>query len=494
MYIAESGEYIPETFEEWVEIHGEPDYEDTYTDPDFNDELPIKVIDCTSVPYEDREDCIGLDQCVYETKKGKKCINYPNTAKAIAQANDLISVNGLLYSPDGAVSDRAMRKEISDSLIEAGWTDVLDSPTTHVLNTIKDTFHYDSLPVDKNVIPFANGDLHLINKHEWVFHKGEKKQCAYRLAVNFIEEDAPMPWFTTWVNDVFVQEDIATLQEIIGYCLVPITSAQEAFILVGEAGVGKSVLTYLLNSIFGNAYQELSIKELAQNRFYTSLVENKLVVYDDDLNTEALSETGTFKKLVTINQEITAERKFEQPHKFQPYCKIIANSNEMIQSLFDKTNGFYRRLHPLRVKSKDPNRRNIPDMPKYVASEREAIVRWALKGLQKVIANHYKISWSKRSKEFMEMEKDKGVPFPSFMETVFEFGEGKTTTEQIVKVFKNWCKQNAVQELSPRSLQNWIGANAEKYGIERSLVGERRVAGYSGLTIRSEWDTSRISL
>ena len=481
MIVTKNGESLPETLEEWIEIHGEPVYTDSghSTDTESTSLLPIAVVQCRTIPYEEREDCIGLDKCVYETKAGGKRINYPNTVQAIGQSNDLISVERILYSPDGAISDMKMRKDISDSLVMAGWTDVLDVPTTRILNSLKDTFHCDRLPVDKNVIPFANGDLH-IGEREWVFREGEKKQGAYRLSVNFLQEDLPMPWFSKWINDVFTAEDIATVQELLGYCLIPITTAQEAFILVGEAGVGKSVLTNLLASIFGNAYQELSIKELAQNRFYTSLVENKLVIY---------------KKLITANQEITAERKYEQPHKFLPYCTIIANSNDMIKTLYDDSDGFYRRLHPIHVKDKDPNRRNISNMAELVANEKEAITRWALKGLRRVIANNYKISWSKRSKEYMSAEKGKGLPFPDFIDTVFELGgDNAITTEQIAKAYKTWCRQNAIQELSVRRLQNWLGANAEKYNIKKTSIGERRLKGYSGLTVRSEWDSSRISL
>lgn len=496
MIVTKNGESLPETLEEWVEIHGEPVYTDSThsTETESTSPLPVRVVQCHIVPYEERADCIGLDKCVYETKAGGKRINYPNTVQAIGQSNNLISVERILYSPDGVISDMKMRKDISDSLVMAGWTDVLDAPTTHILNSLKDTFHYDSLPVNKNVIPFANGDLH-IGKREWVFREGEKKQGAYRLSVDFIQEDLPMPWFSKWANDVFVSEDISTLQELLGYCLLPVTTAQEAFILVGEAGVGKSVLTNLLASIFGNAYQELSIKELAQNRFYTSLVENKLVIYDDDLHTEALAETGIFKKLITANQEITAERKYEQPHKFLPYCTIIANSNDMIKTLYDDSDGFYRRLHPIHVKDKDPNRRNISNMAELVANEKKAIVRWALKGLRRVITNNYKISWSSRSKEYMGSEKEKGLPFPDFINTVFEMNtSGSITMEQIGKAYKTWCRQNAIQELSVRRLQNWLGANAEKYHIKKTSIGERRLKGYSGLTIRPEWDSSRIPL
>lgn len=454
--------------------------------------MEIRIIDCTPIPYEEREDCITLDKCIYSDKGGTKRINYPMTVRALAGANDLICVNHMLYSPQGYVSDVAMRKDISESLEMAGWTAALDSPTTHILNSVKDLYSQEALPVDKNVIPFANGDLHL-GRDSWVFRRGERKQTAYRLSVDFIaEEEREMPWFTRWVNDTFVPDDIKTLQELIAYCLIPVTAAQEAFILVGQAGAGKSVLTHLLASIFGNAYTELSLKELAENKFYTSLVENKLVVYDDDLKTEALSETGLFKKLVTANQEITAERKFEQPHKFLPYCTIIANSNEMIKTLYDDSNGFYRRLHPLHIKDKQPGRENIANMAELVAGEREAVIRWALRALPGLQARDYRIHWSDRSSVYMQQEQSVGLHFPQFFESVFDFSDptAETTSRQITAAYSAWAMQNAVSALQPRRLQAWIASQAEHYQISKTLIGSRRLSGYRGLKIADAWASS----
>ena len=98
MIVTKNGETLPETLEEWIEIHGEPVYTDSenHANTENSPSLPVKVIQCHTVPYEEREDCIGLDQCVYETKAGGKRINYPNTVQAIGQSNNLISVERIL--------------------------------------------------------------------------------------------------------------------------------------------------------------------------------------------------------------------------------------------------------------------------------------------------------------------------------------------------------------------------------------------------------------
>lgn len=485
MILKEHKGNLPGTIEEWISIHGEPDYEDFYTGID--DSYRVKIVDCQPTPYEDEEDCIGLDKCVYETDKGVKRINYANMSTAIAKANKCIYHKGVFYTPDGSITAEFMRQEITACLESAGWTDKLDAPTTSILNTVRDKFNQETFNADMTIIPFKNGDLH-IDGEQWEFRSGEKVHVPYRLNVDFIEEDLPMPWFSKWLHDVFVQDDIVTIQELLGYCLVPTTAAQEAFILVGEAGVGKSILTYLLSEIFGNAYQEVSIGELAANRFILPIVENRLVIYDDDLQTEALTETGIFKKLVTASQPIKAERKYEQPYNFLPYCTIIANSNSMIQTLYDDSDGFYRRLHPLHVKDKEAGRRNISNMPQLVANEKEQIVRWALKGLVRVEKNKWRIHWSERSKDFMGAEKSKGMHFNEFFDIVLEkIPDGVTTSKQLYDAYKRWARANGIREVSAQRLYNWIGANQEKLKVTKTSIGEKRLKGYVGCKIREEW-------
>ena len=491
MKTSKTGELLPETFEEWVTIHGDPEYKDI-NQRTSKSTLKIEMKHCQQTDYKDSPNHIGLYQCIYETEKGIKRINYSNMTTAIAQATNCIYHRGMFYTPDGSITSEYLRQEITASLEAAGWTDKLDAPVTSILNTVRDKTYKEDFSADRNIIPFKNGDLY-IKEDNWIFYEWQKKHVPYRLNVNYIDEDLPMPWFTKWVNDVFIQDDITTLQEVIGYSLVPTTQAQEAFVLVGESGVGKSVLTHLLSQIFGNAYQEVNIGDLANNRFALPMVENRLVIYDDDLKTEALTETGTFKKLVTAMQPIKAERKYEQPYNFLPYCTIIANSNDMLKTLYDDSDGFYRRLHPIHVKNKDPSRRNIANMAEKVSEEKDMIVRWALKGLVRVIRNDYKIHWSQRSIDYMTAEKSKGVHFQDFFNTVFEIDSSAViTSKQIYDVYKSWARQNVMQEVSARRLQNWIGSNAEKLKISKVFIGAKRLAGYKGCKIRSEWSQNII--
>lgn len=55
------------------------------------------------------------------------------------------------------------------------------------------------------------------------------------------------------------------MQEMLGYALVPTTASQEAFFLVGEGQVGKSVLGVILRALLGNGFYSMQTKELSKD-------------------------------------------------------------------------------------------------------------------------------------------------------------------------------------------------------------------------------------
>ena len=480
----------PTTFEEWVAIHGEPEYlgesTTTYT-------KGIRVEDCEQENVQ-----IDTSGIITEDKKGNPQLNYKKFVDVFAAVNDCVYCNGVFYNPDGSISQQSIRRDIANSLGNAGWQGRIDTPTNSILTTLKDMYTVDELPVNDKVIPLANGDLHL-NKGEWVFRLGEKKHAPYRLSVNYVPTEKPTPLFDKWLQDVFAPEDIPTIQEIMGYCLVPTTAVGEAFIIVGDAEAGKSGLGTILMGILGNAAMTMETQDLVTKRFQVADVENKLLAYDDDLGSAALTETGLLKKLITADTPIRAERKYADPHQFKSYCKILASANFMLSSLYDDSDGFFRRLHPILVKPKQPDRKRINKFYEMILEqEREQIFKWALIGLRRVIENGWKIHWSERSKNYMTVNKSNAVHFEDFFnETCVIDPNSDATMAEITTLYKRWCKENGIKEASDRRLSNWFSDNSDKLGIRRSTNVRRNskcLRGYQWLKIKDEWKNVMISL
>ena len=481
---------LPTTFEEWVSIHGEPEYLGETTKSYTRD---ILIEDC-----EAEDETIDTSDIITEDKNGNPRINYKKFVDAFAKINNCVYCNGVFYNPDGAISAQSLRRDIANSLGATGWSGRIDTPTNSIFCSLKDMYTVDELPVNEKVIPLANGDLH-IGKDTWVFRLGEKKHSPYRLAVNYVPTEKPMPLFNKWLNDVFAPEDIPTVQEIMGYCLVPTTSASEAFFIVGDGEAGKSGLGTILMGILGNAAVSVETQSLVTKQFQIAEIENKLLAYDDDLGSAALTETGLLKKMITADTPIRAERKYCDPHQFNSYCRILASANFMISSLYDDSNGFFRRLHPILVKPKSPDRKIINRFYELILEqEKEQILKWALIGLRRVIANGWKITWSERSRNYMKANKSNAVHFEDFFNETCEVAENEdVTTAELKKLYYKWCAENGIKEASDRRLSNWFADNAEKIGVRRSehlVRNGKRLRGYVGMKIKSEWKNLTILL
>ena len=476
-------EHLPETFEEWCEIHGEPEYLGESV-PCWNKDILVEHCD----PEEIQCDTSGI---LYRDKKDVLQINYKAFVDAFATINNCVFCNGVFYTPDGELDAQTIRRDIANSLGDAGLTTRLDVPTKAIHTMLQDMYSVDELPIDEKVIPLANGDLHL-GKDEWVFRLGEKKHAPYRLSVNYNPIDKPTPLFDKWLHDAFDPEDILTIQEIMGYCLVPSTAAAEAFIIVGDAEAGKSGFGTILLGLLGSAATSMETQDLLTKRFQIATVENKLVAYDDDLGSAALTDTNLFKKLITADTPIRAERKYADPHEFMSYCRIVASANFMLSSLYDDSDGFFRRLHPIYIKPKQPDRKVIRNFYETILEEeKEQILKWALVGLRRVIANGWRISWSQRSIEYMKKAKSNACHFGDFLTEACEVVEGyDVTTAEITNVYRRWCKENGVKEMSERRLAAWLSDNADTVRIVQSNKIKRtgkRLRGYQNLKIRDEW-------
>lgn len=230
-----------------------------------------------------------------------------------------------------------------------------------------------------------------------------------------------------------------------------------------------------------------------------------MLAYDDDLCSAALTETGLLKKLITADTPIKGERKYADPHDFMSYCRILASANFMLSSLYDDSDGFYRRLHPILVKPRDPNRKTINRFYEMILEqEKPQILRWALVGLKRVIENGWKINWSDRSREYLSSVKSSTVHYNEFLDDTCSFGNGDISTAEIKTLYHRWCKENGIKETSDRRLEKWMAENAEKLGIKQNKYVRRNnkyvrrnnkhVRGYVNLHIKSEWNITSIRI
>ena len=109
---------------------------------------------------------------------------------------------------------------------------------------------------------------------------------------------APALWLN-FLDGLLYEEDIPTLQEFIGYCLIPSNKGQRMMVIKGNGGEGKSQIGAVLSAIFGTNMKDGSIGKISENRFARADLEHILLCVDDDMRMEALRQTNYVKSIVT---------------------------------------------------------------------------------------------------------------------------------------------------------------------------------------------------
>lgn len=121
-----------------------------------------------------------------------------------------------------------------------------------------------------------------------------------RMNVNY-DKTADCPLFKKFLSESMCgnMEQVGLIQEIMGYFLIPVNSAQKCFLIVGAAGAGKSVLLRVLNELLLGKENVSNVSWQALNeRFKPAELFGKLANIFADLPTKSIDDNGIFKALV----------------------------------------------------------------------------------------------------------------------------------------------------------------------------------------------------
>lgn len=195
-----------------------------------------------------------------------------------------------------------------------------------------------------------------------------------------------------FLSQLLYPEDIPTLQEFFGYCLIPSTKAQKMLFLIGKGGEGKSRVGIVLQSLLGSNMKTGSIAKVENNQFSRADLQHVLVMLDDDMKMEALSQTNNIKAIVTAELPMDLEKKGKQSYQGDLRVRFLAFGNSALQALHDRSYGFFRRQLILEAKERDPNRRDDPFIAEKLCKEKEGIFLWAISEIRDYFPRGYTAS------------------------------------------------------------------------------------------------------
>ena len=268
------------------------------------------------------------------------------------------------------------------------------------------------------------------------------------------------------------------------------SKAQVMLFLIGQGGEGKSVIADILKALIGDKnVNDDKIHELQSNRFKVANCENKLLNIDDDLNFRGLEDTGLIKSVIT-GGAISVEQKGKQAYKINPYCRLLAFGNGSLNSLYDHSDGFYRRQIIINTKPKNKNRIDNPFLSDdIIDNELEGVFLWCLEGLNRLLTNNFKIFISQASIKALEDVKHDAFNFIDYLEDENEVQYMEYAEETSIDIYNSyctWCYSNALKPLKSRSVLTYLKEHSGEYGIQPSnhiIKNGKQSRGFKGIKV-----------
>lgn len=358
-------------------------------------------------------------------------------------------------------------------------TKARQSRIREVLSWIQNHTYTESSKINANdgLINVKNGLLNA-RTGELLPHNPERLSTI-QLDVEY-DPDANDENVMEFLKSILPEDTIDTVLEMIGYCLVPTTRYEKAFMLTGTGANGKSTFINMITAMIGkDNISNIPLQDLESNRFKSAQLNGKLLNTFADIPHIALDKSSVFKSLVS-GDRISAEFKGKDSFDFKPFAKLIFSANE-IPSSRDTTDGFFRRWiiipFPNQFTSDKADVRLIDKLT--TPQAKSTLLNLAIEAL-KCLEQNGKFTENETTKEMLEQYKRDTDNVVTFVEESCTFGEEFTySRNDLFKEYIAWCNESGLKHLGKIKFNKRI---EEKYKLKHKRpTGEPHV--WLGITM-----------
>ena len=411
-------------------------------------------------------------------------INEPDFIQIFTGRYTLVCENGIIYGMDGQIEDRDIRQLIQREI--AGYiTSDLAAKTDKLLKALKNDRNGTLPPPQLDRIHLQNGTLMLKER----VLKPEKEFARNRLPVSY-DPSAKCPRWLKFLENLLEPDDIRTLQEFIGYLLIPTNKAQVSLFICGKGGEGKSIVIKIVSALFGTSCLPGKLKNI-QERFGLSGLEGKLVFVDDDITSEAFRATDVLKEVITANKPVNIERKGVDSYAGTVYARFLCCGNNFASALYDNSDGFFRRQMLLLTRPGSQVENPDRELADKLIEELPGILNWALDGLERLRWNGWNFTVSARSREALEEQRRESCNVISFMESDFvRWGEDlQVFSKDAYNAYVHWCDLNCEDYVKQRTFTKYLREHYKgkaEYS-ENIAIQKIRARGFRGFACPEKW-------
>ena len=210
-------------------------------------------------------------------------------------------------------------------------------------------------------------------------------------------------------------------------------------------------------------------QRIETDKFFRYNLQNKLLMLDDDMHLTALPSTGYIKNLITAEIPVDIVAKSKQSQQAMLYSRFLCFGNGSPKALYDKSDGFARRLIILTTKPVSPNRVNDPFLADKFIAEKEKIFCWMFDGLKRLIQNNFKFTISEKSRKNTSevmAENCNIIEYLADTSYISFVTDAQTSSTDLYGGYSRWCSENALTALRQETFIGWLKSNERRYNIK----------------------------
>jgi len=204
-------------------------------------------------------------------------------------------------------------------------------------------------------------------------------------------------WNDFLLEMVVEQKFVDTIQEFIGYCLVPGQTAKKLLYIWGPKNSGKTTFANIISWFFGRKYNvsSLSLMQI-MGKFTLQEIEDKIINIGGDIEYSLSYKRGAVIKQLTGGDEILVDRKFApEMTKLRNDAKMIFTGNGVpnISNNLISDPAFLSRFLPVQFPNKFKKKKGVEE--KWMSdNSRSIILNWAIDGLKRLRENDWEFTYN----------------------------------------------------------------------------------------------------
>ena len=369
-------------------------------------------------------------------------------ARYFVQTDHIVKIGGKLHIYRNGIYEQG------DEQIEAAMIEHIpklkQSQRKEVLSYLGLIVKRESGIADANYIAFKNG---VLNIADGSFNEFSPEYVITNKIPHNYNPDSKSDFLDSVMRKLACQDETVEklLLQSIGYCFYRRNELRKSFFLLGEKRNGKSTFLDMVGTLLGeDNTANLDLCEIG-DRFRTAELSGKLVNIGDDINDEWLSNTATFKKVVS-GDVVTAEKKGKDPFKLRSFAKFFFSANSLPRLGRGKdSSAVLDRLVIIPFDAKfTKNDADYDPFIKYKLREEpvmEALIAKAVPALIDVLANQEFETCKKVSDTLAEFERSNN-PILEFFAELDEVDYLNEPIKIVYQKYSTFCLSNNMQAMS----------------------------------------------